>query len=312
VGGVINKVVGPCDCALAFAIPLKREDFLRDLEPTSGKDFVQSFAGGRTGVLPEVLWDSVYRPQAEIALGVASEVSRLYDVKISYEVKLPLLSTLLNSAEVVALVAHWRDATLKLSDFIEVASFVNKLTGGNNEVARKLRDWLSKSFIEQLNAFDTSESSQKKLKTMLAERLNLAMKELQLYRRDLLPGDVAHPDSLTYRLYLNRLALEEAFAGDLIHGNRLELIDGLHSIAEVVEQVPNGYARILDLTSCNSLILGEGIKRPRRDCVVLTNEGKARLDFRVLFFKGVMEELHRQRAPYVDTVLRLRKQLLRD
>lgn len=307
--GIINKAVGPCDCALAFAVPLKREDFLRDLEPTSDKDFVKSFGAQRAVVRPEVLWD-FYKSQADVALEVAAEVDKLH-VKIFYELKLSQLSTVLNSCEVVALIAHWRDATVKASDFINVTSFVSKLTAGNNEIARKLREWVSTNFIEQLNAFDNSEASQKELKAMLAKRLNGALQELQLYRRDHIPGTIEHPDSLQYRLYLNRIALEETFIGELSPGNRLELFDGLHSIAEIVEHVPEPYARILDLTSCNSLILGEGIKRLRRDCLVLTNEGPSRLDFRVLFFRGVMEELHREKAPYIETVLRLRKQLIK-
>jgi hypothetical protein len=309
--GIINKAVGPCDCALAFAIPLAREDFLRDLQPTSGKDFVKSFAAKRAIVKPEVLWDDWYKQQANVALEIADEVDKLH-VKIFFEVELSQLSTVLNSREVVALIAHWRDATVKVSDFINVTSFVSKLIAGDSEVARKLTESLSKKFIEQLHAFDNSEASQKKLKAMLAERLNVALREIQLYRRDILPGDIAHPDSLQYRLYLNRVALEEAFTGELIPGNRLELFDGLYSIAEIVKHVPDPYARILDLTSCNSLILGEGIKRLRRDCLVLTNEKPARLDFRVLFFGGVMEELQRKRAPYVATILRLRKQLLQN
>lgn len=309
--GVIKRTVGPSDCALAFAIPLNRKDFLRDLEPTSGKDFVRNFASNKSDILPEVLWELFYRPLVDAALRTANDVSRM-GVRVSFDLRISEFTRLLNSAEVVMVVAHWRSARFKPDDIINLRSLVPGLMYSNERVAKILREQFCPELKEQLNAFNHSALGPHSLELTLIKELNRSLSDIQLYQGDNSDATAAQPDTLERRMYFNRLALEETFPTEFIPGNRFELCDGLHSIASVVDEVPIPYEGILDLTTCNSILLGEAIKCVRRNCLILVNRNPTRLDFRLVLYKNVIKELARRNGPYVDVVVRLRKELIKN
>src|SRR5205085_1094422 len=81
-----------------------------------------------------------------------------------------------------------------------------------------------------------------------------------------LPGISAAESPVIERL--TRVELEQAFPGLIAFGRSVEFSDGMRSVHEVVTAVPKGFNGLLDLTTCNSVILGKAIKAGHPDCLV--------------------------------------------
>jgi hypothetical protein len=85
----------------------------------------------------------------------------------------------------------------------------------------------------------------------------------------------------------------------------VEFGDGLHPVDAVASAVPSTFAGVVDLTLCCSAGPGEAIKRRHRDCLIIINEGNAKLDYRLVVYRHAMRVLRDQRASYIDVVTRL-------
>lgn len=309
--GITQKIVSPHNCALAFTIPLTEEDFLHDLHSGLGKDFVNRYARENAGIRKELLW-KYYKPQADLALEIADEVKHL-GVKTVFNLRLNELNAFIMDSDIVALVAHWRPPTFTADDLINPASLVVKIKESKNEAAELLRSQLTTDFKEQLADYSAMKRQAAGLMTeLLLKELNRVLVEGRLHP-DLRSSDSsANPiHRLEYVMQLNREALEKAFPGEYTGGSRVEFFDRLCSINEVVEQITPEYAGLLDLTICNSILLGEAIKRQRRHCTIVANQNPATFDFRLIFYKYVIKELARCNNSYLDVVIKLRKRLTR-
>ncbi|HVG19062.1 MAG TPA: hypothetical protein VNI02_08405 [Blastocatellia bacterium] len=299
--GITQKIVGPHNCALAFTIPLTEEDFLHDLNRGAEKDFIKRYAQENGAIRKELLW-KYYKPQADLALEIADEVKHL-GVKTAFNLKLSELKAFIAGSDIVALVAHWRPPTFTADDLVDPASLMGKIKESKNEAAELLRARASPEFNGLLIAPRPDEGA---LAASLLCELNRVLAEERLHpecRRS--PPLYRHE----YLLQLNREALEEAFPGEFRGGSRVEFFDRLCSMNDVAEQISPEYRGLLDLTICNSILLGEAIKRKRRHCTVVANQNPATFDFRLIFYKHVIKELERQNNRYLDVVVNLRKRL---
>jgi hypothetical protein len=308
---IARKIVGPCNCALAFTMPMTRDDFLRDLQPGSKNDFIKRFARQKgTGLRPDVLWES-YKREVDLALSVADEVTRI-GVKTVFNLKLQEFGPLLAGSDVLTLVAHWRPPLIERDDLVDVSSLIFKLKESDGEMESFVRARLSPELKARLaNDNDMASPSELFIKLLLKD-LNRLLVEETLYREpEQADSGIELQHRPEHRMHLNREVLENCFKGELRGGSRLEFYDGLYSINEIIEQIPFAYSGLLDLTVCNSILLGEAIKRQRPRCLMLVNQKPATLDFRLIFYKYVMKELDRQNNAYLDVVMRLRKHIFK-
>jgi hypothetical protein len=92
---------------------------------------------------------------------------------------------------------------------------------------------------------------------------------------------------------LTRPALEVAYGNAIAPGRAVEFADGMRTIAEVVTALPRRYAGFLDMTVCNSVILGEAIKAARPHCIVAVNHYPTEPHIRLLLYRRMMRRLRR-------------------
>jgi hypothetical protein len=295
--------VTPADCALALAIPLTRTAFLGDLDSASTLDFARSVARRCPATRREALWEDHYRPIAAIALQVSDTVER-QGVTVDRETTLETLRALFARHAVVTVIAHWKFPGIEAADVLDPGEILRRIRSSPSPVARHLRDCLSRTDAALLATSDDVVAD----RATLAAALDAALEPTRAFYQRRVAGPRAE-DLLAPPLRLTRAALEEELAGALRPGRSVELRDDLWPVADVVDAVPLHFDGVIDLTVCNSVILGEAIKRSRRRCLVAVNERPATLPFRLVRYKYIILELARSGGRYTDIMLDLNRAL---
>jgi hypothetical protein len=111
-------------------------------------------------------------------------------------------------------------------------------------------------------------------------------------------------------MFLRRKILERGMPGILSNGASVEFRDGLVMIETLAKSVDVDYAGMLDLSVCNSILLGELIKLRAPNCLVAATELPALVDFRFMLYRSLFQLL-KHGAPYLETLTRLREELVR-
>src|SRR5205814_2191181 len=124
------------------------------------------------------------------------------------------------------------------------------------------------------------------LRATLADELNLLLAHTRGHYTGVRPPDEAAAAAPPRRL--TRVLLEEAFPAELRGGSAFELRDGLHAVAAIIDAVPERFDGVIDLSVCNSIVLGEAIKRQRRGCLIITNAKPASLALRLIRYKFII------------------------
>jgi hypothetical protein len=302
------QATDPADCALAFAIPTTIEGFARDLSLGRAKDFAHHAArrprglpAGRRAFVAE----NLYRGQAGVIAETIEAVGR-QGVNVRTVLSPAGLRPLLEQYDVVTLVTHWRPANFFPDDFQEVPVLAAKLCGATDPLSVALWNHLSDATRQLLRRAGRVDWGADEPQQTLADEFNQFLKSRQ-------PGGVpAASDGATdgFLAYQRREALDLAYPGAFFPGNRAEFDDGLHTIEEIVTQVPADYAGILDLTICNSIFLGEEIRKRRpHSGMVVTVEDPTTPTFRLLLYKYAVRVLASGGRNYLDVCLELREGL---
>ncbi|AUX41096.1 uncharacterized protein SOCE26_025010 [Sorangium cellulosum] len=305
-----ERRVSPADCALALAIPLTKAEFFGDLAEGAPKDFARSVARRLPALRREVLWDDHYGPLAGLVERVASD-ARAHGVTVATGVTLADLRALLARHAAVTLVAHWRFPPILPGDIVDAGEIVAALARPSCAVTRHLKEHLGAKQPDLLAPGAAAGRDPAALCASLAAALNDALEPTRLHyegpRNPAPPGPDGAPAP---PLRLTRVAVEEAFPRALRGGPAVELSERLHPVGDVVEAVPDGFDGVIDLSVCNSIILGEAIKRRRGACLVVVNERPAMLSFRMVRYKYIIRDLHREPARYTDVMIRLSEAVL--
>jgi hypothetical protein len=103
---------------------------------------------------------------------------------------------------------------------------------------------------------------------------------------------------------INRVLLELHVPG-LRAGAAIELGDGMHTAAAVIEATPTGYPGVIDLSVCNSILLAEALKYARRPALIVSGEFRASLAFRMIRYQVLIEHIHRRPARYTELLQQL-------
>ncbi|HKV91283.1 MAG TPA: hypothetical protein VJW20_01910 [Candidatus Angelobacter sp.] len=288
----------PRDCALLIAVPVTREKFLADLEPGHDGDFIQAFCR-KQRLGPDGLW-SAYEPVASLTLDVGSEAHRR-GVTVMYDATLSEFAERIPRAKVITLVAHWRSAWFREREFknagnlkdcqlqqLEQATHVSWLLPAA-ELARRLNDFL--------------------LEGMEPAAKDALMAQAQSSEE---PDGETRWGALTRgirAIHQKRLALEKLAPGFFNGGSAVEFADRMCSVEEVVRAVPADFSGVMDLTICNSILLGEEIRRKCAHAVVMMNAAEASLDFRMALYRQIIRTLAKTPQSFTEAGLQTRKRL---
>jgi hypothetical protein len=280
-------------------LPTWREDFLRDLNPDAEKDFAKIQAG-KTNYLAEAIWEkSGYFECARVLRNVADEVDRRFGLGVVTRCTLADLRALFDRHRVVSLMAHWRSSQVVPSDIKDPVGIVARLRDPPDEICARLRRRLAGLGLERANSAEVTSDH---FRRQLSAGLNATLSSGRLDRDD--EGDASLWTPLL-RGYFNRRTLDAALGGLIAPGNLVEFHDRLHPVPQVVAQIPTSFRGLIDLTVCNSLLLGEEIHNTRPEVLCITLPGEADIKFRAIAFRHVIRYLSRQRQNYYSALTRI-------
>jgi hypothetical protein len=306
---MLGRVVSPHDCALALAIPLTEAQFLADLDEAAPKDLAKSVRRGvrrRIGLRGPALYAQAYEALVSLVSEAAAEAEAL-GVTVYRRARLADMAAMLAAHRVVTLVAHWRFLMLEERDVLDAAGFQARLSASemvNDPDARRPIDalFLGDPIVRAAIA-----------PAALATALN----------RHMLPGDLYYqwnpnvglepPPASAPATGLARVLLEEMYPGCFVPGLCLETADRLCTAWEFIDQIPDSFDGVLDLTVCNSLILAEALRRRRsgRLDTALSNAKPATAGVRLVIYRHVIRSLSRLAEPYEVVMGRAHQSLLR-
>lgn len=305
-----HESVTPRDCALALTIPLTREQFLDDLARPERKDYAAHVrrSNEQKSVDEDYYWNEVYGPLAHTVTKICDEVERL-GVTVNRSLRLNELADLLRRFRVVTLVAHWRFTRVRLKEVLDAPGFLEALRTPQSRVQQSLLH----AFAEcspQLLSGDLAGYTPAELQERVVETINAVLAAAHaLYRTGDTEGGVAASagEEFTPRPLerLTRVAVEQAFPSHIVPGRAIEFSEGMYSVRELMSAVPDDFSGVLDLTVCNSVIIGEVVKNFRPDCIVAVNRYPAELYVRMAFYKQAITLLSRHPAPYMDVLTKI-------
>jgi hypothetical protein len=253
----------------------------------------------------------VYQPVVRVAERVFARAER-FGVTVNRTTRLADLSLLLQNFKVVTLIAHWRFMKMQPADILDLSGFLQAIRSPQTLVEQSLHRALKNLGPEMLDERFSCESS-KVTKVRLIEVLNeVTGAAHRLYQRtdeaDHLPIGYPRVVDLLSASPLERLtraAIELAFPKHVTSGKAVQFADGMKTIPEVIESVPTTFTGLLDLTICNSVILGEAIKNYRSRCLVAVNRYPAELHVRLGIYGLAMSRLSRKPMSYMDALTRV-------
>jgi hypothetical protein len=294
---------------MAIAVPLTRGQFISDLARPDLKDYATHVRrANHLDGASEEYYSDLFERSAKVARRVCDEVEAM-GVTVRRAAKPHDLTDLLQNFKVVTLVTHWRFTRLLPEDIIDVHGLLHALAVPEGHVQEAVRRAILARGPELLDEEMVFNAQTADLRERLASTLSaIAAASHALYgaTSDDLPsaGNGASPNTIER---LTRSDLEQAFPGLIAFGRSVEFSDGMRSIQEVVEAVPNGFNGMLDLTTCNSVILGKAIKARHPYCLVAMNRYATALHVRMAIYKLVIEDLARRASPFADALSRFHK-----
>ncbi|XXX76130.1 hypothetical protein WMF30_51625 [Sorangium sp. So ce134] len=305
-----ERPVKPSDCALAICIPLTEGAFFADLDPASPKDFVKTRAAAHPGITPAARWED-YRPLAQTVRQLQRELAP-YEVTFAPYTTLESFRELLRWHAVVTLVAHWRFVPFEAGDIVDVAGLARKLAAPRTPIQRWIAGELARrGRRDLLAAGDPSGGELHALRDAMGAELRSlldaghAIYHPQATRSGQPPAPGAGGGDAPERL--TRAALESEFPAEIRPGAAVEFYDGLRTIDAIVSAIPEGFDGVLDLTICNSILLGEAIKRRRSGFLIICNQRRTAIQARLIRYKYIIKALacHEKGERFTDVVARL-------
>lgn len=268
----------PRDCVLLIAAPLDRDRFFADLERRD-KEFARNFQRQFAALNDAALWRA-YEPYASVAKEVGTRVSEL-GVRVIENVTLADFRDSLTAYEVTTLVGHWRSARFREDDIVNAAAVRAYIQ--NHGVGCEGPEW--DCLNQLLDSISTEDEGNPR-------------------------GSPGYAVEQQYAWQQARSQIEKDLAGAVRGGAAVEFGDGFHGIHEIVDGIPAEYAGTLDLTVCQSVMLGEEVKRKCRRSLVLTSAGPTTMDYRFALYGQVIEVLAVRPLPFEDATVAVRKSLI--
>jgi hypothetical protein len=297
---ILNESIGPpdspSDCALAIALPLEREAFQRQLEEGPDGNFARSVRGPERLRLTNQAVYVMYEKYAMLANRVIQDAESL-GVTVATNARLSHLATMLRTHRVTTIIAHSRDAHFSESDITAPTLIAAELRRDSSAIRRTINE-LSGPEPDNLGEG----------KTGLVEYLNRIVDGIHE------DGSAEGRAGQLTRTHLTwsrrRTALQHSLPTAFEGGNAIEFSDGFVPIGTIVDTIPPTFQGKLDLTSCNSTVFAEAVRKKCKSVLVIANEDSTSLDLRLAIYRQVIRRLSRRSEPYEDALYQVRKELL--
>lgn len=290
----MKPIVSPENCAIAVSIPLAREEFLRQFHLGVVGGYVHENTKDSGPAVPgEVHW-GCYTPQAELFASVLNDVEKA-GVKIVRNAAMGDFHSLLAQYDVVTLVAHWKSAIFRTSDLVDPAALSEALRRGDSLLA----NLLSVSDMDDLIATGAPEP--------LLSCLNRVM--LVDNPRPTKHSGLGQATRFQMTLHARREKIEACMPGMFRGGASVEFADGFHTVAEIVNALPEKMQCLLDLSVCNSLTLATKIKERCPGSYILCNEEVTHLTFRAAIYRQVIRSIKRRPGNFEEVTFSVRRLL---
>jgi hypothetical protein len=287
----LDAATPPSTCALVLSLPLTRADFDADLLMGEAMDYSRhNILVGRS---PEQAWNQDGAQIATVARELATVASEL-GVLVCCAPTLSCISALFRVCSVVTVVAHWRGASLRGSDFRREPKLMLEDIGcGRDELRCALAQRLDRADIERV----LGAASFARRAALMAELLNKSVIDSDVP----LPGCAAPNGELVYRPWLrfrHRQLIDAVFSDLLSPGNQIELRDGLYAPCEIAEAIPENWSGIVDLALCQSAAAAKVIKDGRTDRRVAFNNNEVVPGVRLRILRDLYQRLDRHGGNY--------------
>ncbi|WP_394820641.1 hypothetical protein [Pendulispora albinea] len=289
-----EATVSPRECALAIGVPLTERSFLDDLGRANA-DFARHVLA-ETGLSASTFWARLYELRVvRPARAVIERVSRL-GVTVVPSATLADLALLFQRFRVVTLFTHCRSPGIVPEDIEDPAACIRALATNESLVARHLRARLA----------DTPPT-----RAALARALEEAMLPARAVY-EALAGTAASGAGQPPALLVDRLMIELECGSAIRPASYIELRDGVATFRAFLATIPPVFDGVVDLSTCNSAMLAEPLKRRRPSCLAIANRHPATPAFRLARYALVQRLLSMQPQRFTDAVMRVHQLVMED
>jgi hypothetical protein len=288
----------PTDCALLFAIPLTKQEFLLDSHENSGKEYAQLFRNQLMGFSEENVWDRYESAVAQPAHSVM-EFAKMRGVFTSDRTTAEIWQTAVRNKQVVSLVAHWRSAGFSARIIEQVPNVVAEINLAQGPAGRTMSNALSAVGADV-------ESPQ-----TLAKLLNDSLRHAPVTQEESQGGVIwvaNDPDQILDR---NFEIVRAEFPHWPLQTVGMELADGVCSVTDMMGTFSSEYDGTQDLRMCHSVILGEAIKRVAPRSRVVMNQRAVRPSVQLPLYKEIVQMLETRHYDFAGAVMALHKAILK-
>lgn len=286
-----DMIIKPKDCVLALGFSTNPDQLMSELSACY-KDFAKSIKRGA-----KLNEQALYKKMAEFTALYQSNIHIIRNLGVTVLENCTAVDLRqLPQCKILTLMSHFKPPTILSEDILNAddieqnirnrpalfGKFFTGIDSGNN--ADNLRKVLNDIIL------DAHFFKKAGLSTFITEHEELKLPEI-------------------YIRYLNRIALEKVFPSAIAKGCLVELYDGLFSIKDIISVIPAYFTGIIDLSICHSIIVQDEVKRvePRR--YAFATEEPLRLDFKIIFYKGLMQQLSSVPNDYVSAYFEMIREL---
>lgn len=294
--------VSPSDCALAVCIPLTQNAFRRDAA-SPFKDFAR-LVSAEMG--PELAWSTIYQPRVVATVERVAKRLKSQGSHVVEHAQLGDIAALAGRYRVVALLTHFKMTDVSANDVVDARRCLEVIQSGQDAIARALRDRAAREMPELLQE---SPVPHWQLVTRVSSFLQGCVQPTHDYYARL-PSHARPRSESGTGPGLHRILLEVCFATALRSAPCVETFDGLNTFQQFQAAIPADFSGVLDLSMCNSFMLGEQVKRVRPSCLVVENAFLATPEFRLARYSLIVGELSRERSRYTDALVRVHRALV--
>lgn len=287
---LLDKRVYPKDCSVLMTLPVTREDFFSDLQ-NGRKDFLRS-QNFDSAYSNQEKWDGFKKRAADDVLKMI-DCLREQGVNVILRATLKDLVAVQRKSKVIVLFAHWRSGLALREEDIR---------------------WEKIGDVSMLPALSPvrrllEASSTAALRKKITRRLNEILPTEALCSHPWFgQGPNQRPATEEHRVYLNRKFLDKQFPGVFGPNTSVEFADGLAPIEMVAGSFARTFQGIVDLSVCNSILLGELIRTQSPKCLIVATRLPADAPFRAIFYRFLFKGLRGGR-PYIPVVDELRSSI---
>jgi hypothetical protein len=288
VPGVLDEIIKPGDCTLAFGIPLSQDEFMADCE-SEDKDFFKTFDVWKCY---EHLFISHFREIEPVLLDLG--------VTVIHRLTLNDFGHLFKNskAKIIILFTHWKEeknhTCFKQQDYLE---FLERHPAFLETVqhSRELLEWL----LVNCN----------RLKSLIKVKLSKRKKGKPKSLVEIKGGEIHANYKEIVRRYLKEIEVETYV--ELLRNtftSKVEFYDGLKGLYDIIQQVPANFHGLLDLTVCRCQDLTTALKKCRPHCYFKykidmfeeKNGDKVLADMMLHFYKILFKHLNRTQLTYFE------------